>query len=47
MDSAVPAQSHHLRDATRIIPIGFVAHRGERNPHMARFRDNYRNSGRL
>ncbi len=27
MDGAEPAQSHHLRNSVRIIPVGFVANR--------------------
>jgi hypothetical protein len=47
MNRAVPAQSHHLCDAACIIPIGLVAHRRQRNTHMAGFNNNDRDPGRL
>ena len=47
MDRAVPAQSHHLRNAAGIVPIGLVAHRRQRNPHMPGFHNNDRNPGWL
>jgi hypothetical protein len=40
MDGAVPAQPHHLRDAARIVTVGLVAHRRQRNTHMASFNNN-------
>ena len=47
MDRAVPAQAHHLRDAAGIVAVGLVAHRRQRNTHMARFDNNDRDPGRL
>jgi hypothetical protein len=34
IDGAEPAQSHHLCNTTRIVPIGLVAHRRQRHPHV-------------
>ncbi len=42
MNGAIPAQPHHLRDATRVVSISLITHCRQRNAHVTRFDDNDR-----
>ena len=42
VNGPVPAHAHHLRDAERVVAIGFVSHRAQARPHVARFNDDDR-----